>query len=420
MTANMNDKLALFGGKPVLPNPIEFKGHDFGTDDINVISEVIKSGEIGTGPQVKTFETEYANRYGIKYGVSVNSGTSALHTCVAAMNPDPGDEIITTAWTSGGSIIGLLFQNCVPVFADIDDSYCLDPLDVERKITSRTKAILVVNLMGNMADVRKLREIADRHNIFLIEDCCQSHFAEDNGIIAGSIADIAGFSFGGKHLNLGGGGMVLTNNTALWERAILFRDAALPRDDGPAEGKPYANQFLAPNYKMNDIMATMGRNQLKKVDGYVQSKIKSAKNIIYGLSDIQEITPQKVRKGVTHTYWALSFTINTDALNCTAPQYAEAVSAEGIPTAGPYLLTPDIGPLNKNPFLSKPDLYGKSKFPLNYNREIPVNYNETELPYGNQLMSRNINFNMTPNYSDDYIEKIIKAHHKVANHYRSK
>ena len=414
----MNDKLALFGGRPVLSDPIYFAGHDFGEDDIEVISKVIKSGEIGIGPEVKAFENEYANRYGIKYGISVNSGTSALHTCVAAMNPDPGDEIITTAWTSGGSIIGLLFQNCVPVFADIDDSYCLDPLDVEKKITPRTKAILVVNLMGNMANVRKLREIADRHNIFLIEDCCQSHFAEDNGIIAGSIADISGFSFGGKHLNLGGGGMVLTNNKTLWERAILFRDAALPRDDGPAEGKPYANQFLAPNYKMNDIMAAMGRNQLKKVDGYVQSKIKSAKNIIDGLRTIKEITPQKVRDGVTHTYWSLSFTIDTAILNCTATEYAEAVSAEGIPTSGPYLLTPEIGPLNKNPFLSKPDLYGKSKFPLDYNREIQVNYKETKLPYGNQLMSRNVNFDMTPSYDDNYIEKVIEAHHKVVNHYR--
>ena len=414
----MNDKLALFGGRPVLSDPINFAGHDFGEDDIEAISKVIKSGEIGNGPEVKAFENEYANRYGIKYGISVNSRTSALHTCVAGMNPDPGDEIITTAWTSGGSIIGLLFQNCVPVFADIDDSYCLDPSDVERKITSRTKAILVVNLMGNMSNVRKLREIADRHNIFLIEDCCQSHFAEDNGIIAGSIADISGFSFGGKHLNLGGGGMVLTNNKTLWERAILFRDAALPRDDGPAEGKPYANQFLAPNYKMNDIMAAMGRNQLKKVDGYVQSKIKSAKNIIDGLRTIKEITPQKVRDGVTHTYWSLSFTIDTAILNCTATEYAEAVSAEGIPTSGPYLLTPEIGPLNKNPFLSKPDLYGKSKFPLDYNREIQVNYKETKLPYGNQLMSRNVNFDMTPSYDDNYIEKVIEAHHKVVNHYR--
>ena len=343
-----------------------------------------------------------------------------MHTCVAAMNPDPGDEIITTAWTSGGSILGLLLQNCVPIFADIDDTMCLDPVDVEKKITSRTKAILVVNLFGNIANVRELRKIADKHGIYLIEDCCQSHFAEDNGIIAGTIADIAGFSFGGKHLNLGGGGMVLTNNTALWERAILFRDAALPRDGGPAGGKPYANQFLAPNYKMNDIMAAMGRNQLKKVDGYVQSKIKSAKKIIAGLSDIKELTPQKVRKGVMHTYWALSFTIDTNTLKCTAPEYAEAVSAEGIPTAGPYLLTPNIGPLYKNPFLSKPDLYGKSKFPLDYNREVPINYDKTKLPYGNQLISRNINFDMTPNYSDDYIQKIIEAHHKVVRHYRSK
>ena len=151
-----------------------------------------------------------------------------MHTCVAAMNPNPGDEIITTAWTSGGSILGLLLQNCVPIFADIDDTMCLDPVDVEKKITSRTKAILVVNLFGNIANVRELRKIADKHGIYLIEDCCQSHFSEDNGITAGSLADIAGVSFGGKHLNIGGGGMVLTNNTALWERAILFHDAALP------------------------------------------------------------------------------------------------------------------------------------------------------------------------------------------------
>ena len=159
-------------------------------------------------------------------------------------------------------------------------------------------------------------------------------------------------------------------------------------------------------------------NQLKKVDGYVQSKIKSAKNIIDGLRTIKEITPQKVRDGVTHTYWSLSFTIDTAILNCTATEYAEAVSAEGIPTSGPYLLTPEIGPLNKNPFLSKPDLYGKSKFPLDYNREIQVNYKETKLPYGNQLMSRNVNFDMTPSYDDNYIEKVIEAHHKVVNHYR--
>ena len=210
-----------------------------------------------------TFEKNFANLIGSKYAIGVNSGTDAIKLSLRSLGINPGDEIITTAWTSGGSILGLLLQNCVPIFADIDDTMCLDPVDVEKKITSRTKAILVVNLFGNIANVRELRKIADKHGIYLIEDCCQSHFSEDNGITAGSLADIAGVSFGGKHLNIGGGGMVLTNNTALWERAILFHDAALPRANGPAEGKPYANYFLAPNYKINDIMGAMGRVQLK-------------------------------------------------------------------------------------------------------------------------------------------------------------
>ena len=133
----MINKLAINGGVPVVPDPQNWATHDFGEDDISAVSDVIRSGKLRRGELVDAFQREYADRYGVKYGIAVNSGTSAMHTCVAALNPDPGDEIITTAWTSGGSIIGLLLQNCVPVFADIDDTMCLDPIDVEAKITSR-------------------------------------------------------------------------------------------------------------------------------------------------------------------------------------------------------------------------------------------------------------------------------------------
>ncbi|MFL2746658.1 MAG: DegT/DnrJ/EryC1/StrS family aminotransferase [Dehalococcoidia bacterium] len=416
----MINKLAINGGVPVVPDPQNWATHDFGEDDISAVSDVIRSGKLRRGELVDAFQREYADRYGVKYGIAVNSGTSAMHTCVAALNPDPGDEIITTAWTSGGSIIGLLLQNCVPVFADIDDTMCLDPIDVEAKITSRTKAILVVNLHGNIANVRELRKIADKHGIYLIEDCCQSHFSEDNGIIAGTLADISGFSFGGKHLSLGGGGMVITNNTALWERAILFHDAALPRKNGPAAGKPYANYFLAPNYKIGDIMGALGRVQLKKVDGYVNNKIRSAKTIIDGLSDIKEITPQKVRPGVKHTYWNLKLTIDTDSLKCTAYEYAEALEAEGIiPSYGPYPLgIPELGPLYKHPFLTEPNLYGNSKFPLDYNREIPIDYTKVKNTYGERLMSGGITIPMQPSFSEEYIGQIIDANRKVVTAFK--
>ena len=257
----MGDTLAIHGGEPVRTRPFG-PGHDFGEDDVAAVGEVIRSGNIGRGPVVEQFEAAFAERHGVEWTITVNSGTSAMHTCIGAVNPDPGDEIIVTPWTSGGSIIGALLHNCVPVFADIDETYTLDPADVEAKITPRTRAIIAVHLFGNACNMAALREIADRHGIFLIEDCCQAHLAEHQGQIVGSIGDIAGISFGGKTLSAGMGGAVLTSNRALWERAVLFRDAALPRDKTPLEGMPYANYFLAPNYKINDIIAALLLNQL--------------------------------------------------------------------------------------------------------------------------------------------------------------
>ena len=292
----MNERLAINGGTPVRTQPFG-PSHDFGDEDIAALTEVIRSGNIGKGPQVAQFEREFADRHGVKHAISVTSGTAAMHVCIGAINPDPGDEIIVSPWTAGGSFIGALLHNCVPVFADIDDTFTLDPEDVEAKITPRTRAIIAVHLFGNPCNMDELREIAQRHQIFLIEDCCQAHFAEYQGKTVGTLGDINGFSFGGKHLSAGMGGIVLTDDEGLWGRGVLFADAALPRANGPYEGLPYANYFLAPNYKINDLIAAVLLTQLKKVDGYIANKIRAAQQIIEGLDDIEEITPQRVRPG---------------------------------------------------------------------------------------------------------------------------
>ena len=413
----MTDQLAIHGGTPVRTKPFG-PSHDFGDDDVAAIAEVIKTGSVSKGPKIDEFERRFAEKNGVKYAVTVSSGTAAMHTCVGAVNPDPGSEIITTPWTSGGTLIGTLLHNCVPIFADIDDTYCLDPADVESKITPRTRAIMPVHLGGNPADMGPLQDIARRHNLFLIEDCCQSHFAEYQGQTVGSIGDIAGLSFGGKHLSAGMGGIVLTNNRSLWERAILFRDAALPRKNGPYEGRPYANYFLAPNYKINDIIGALLLNQLDKVDGYIENKIRDASNIIEGVSDVEEIVPQKVRPGDRHTYWSLGFTIDTDRLSCDANEFADAVSAEGVPFGGPYIGTPDDGPLYRNPFLAESLLYGNSHFPMNIGRDRPIDYRLVECPYGEALMSRNVGFSMVPTMTEDDVGDVIQAMRKVTSHYR--
>ena len=412
----MNEQLAIHGGTPVRTQPFGAT-HDFEEDDIAAVSEVLRTGKIGKGSRVAQFEREFAAKHGVKHAIAVNSGTSAMHVCVAAINPDPGDEIIVTPWTSGGSLIGALLHNCVPIFADIDDTYTLDPQDVEAKITPRTRAIIAVHLYGNPCDMAALREIADRHKIFLIEDCAQAHFAEFQGQVVGTMGDINGYSFGGKHLSAGMGGAVLTDDPVLWERAILFGDAALPRANGPYAGRPYANYFLAPNYRINDMIGAVLLTQLQKVDGYIERKIHAAQEIMAQVSDIGEITPQRVRPGDRNTYWVLGFTLDTERLGCNAWEFAEALNKEGIPAGGPYLGTGREGPLYRNPFLAEPNCYGRSRFPFDYGRDKPIDYRHMQCPNGEALMSRGFNFAMLPSLDEEDIRDISHAIRKVATHY---
>ena len=413
----MNEQLAIDGGSPVRTKPFG-PTHDFGEEDVEAVAEVIRSGHLAKGPAVKQFEADFAARHGVKYAVTVNSGTSAMHTCIAAINPDPGDEVIVTPWTSGGSIIGVLLHNCVPIFADIDDTYNVDPSDVEKRITPRTRAIMAVHIHGNPSNMGALGEIAKRHGLFLIEDFCQAHFAESQGEVVGSIGDINGASFGGKHLSAGGGGVVLTNNEVLWERALIFSDAALPRTPGPYAGRPYENYFMAPNYKITDVMAAILSVQLKKVDGYIENKVRAAKNIIEGISDVDELVPQQVRSGDRHTYWNFALTIDTDRLNCTQKDFANSVTAEGLGMLGrPHGSAK--GALYRNPTFTGPNTYGKSRFPFDYGRENPVDYHHVKLPYGEELMGRTVSFSMLPSFSEEDVGDIIHALRKVAIHYRN-
>lgn len=415
----MGEQLAIKGGAPVRTLPFG-PTHYFGDADIEAISEVIQSGHLGKGPKVREFEEKFAARHGVGHVVTVTSGTAAMHTCIGAINPDPGDEIIVTPWTSGGSIIGTLLHNCVPIFADIDDTYTLDPADVEAKITPRTRAIIAVHLFGNPCDMAALREIADRHQIFLIEDCCQAHFAEYQGKVVGSMGDINGFSFGGKHLSAGGGGAIMTDNETLWERALIFSDCALPRSGGPFEGRPYANYFLAPNYKLNDLMASILLTQLKKVDGYIEKKIEAAHAIMDQVSDIEEITPQRVREGDRHSHWVLGMTLDTDKMECDAWEFAEALQKEGLPAGGPYIGSGKEGPLYRNEFLAGPNCYGHSRFPFDYGRDKPVDYRFADCPNGEELMRRGFNFGMQPSMDEEDAADIAAGIRKVFGHYRKR
>ncbi len=415
----MAEKLAIDGGTPVRTG--EFgPQHIFDEADVEAVTEVVRSGVLNKGPRVREFEDAWAARHGLKHAVTATSGTAAMHLAAGALDLDPGDEVITTPITAGGSIIGLLFQNCVPIFADVDETYNIDPIDVEAKITSRTRAIWVTHLYGNPCDMNALRAIADKHDLYLVEDCCHAPLAEYKGQIVGSMGDIGGFSFGGKHLSGGVGGAVVTDNESLWERAVIFSDVALPRANGPWEDRPYQHYFLAPNYRMSDLTAAVLLSQLNKLEEYIENKIRAAKNINAGIADVEGIVPQPVRSDDKSSYWVWGATLTDEAFTCSAQEFVDALIAEGVyDFLGPRSVNGRSALMYNNPFLAEPHLYGRSHQPLDIGRDRPYDYKKVFLPVAEDQVSRRIAFQLRPTYTEEDVGDIIEAIRKVATHYEA-
>ncbi|WP_087036075.1 DegT/DnrJ/EryC1/StrS family aminotransferase [Thermococcus litoralis] len=267
-----------------------------GDEEIEAVVNVLKSGMLAHGKEVEAFEKEFAEYLGTKHGVAVANGTAALDVALKALKIGPGDEVITTPFTFIASANSILFQGAKPVFADIDPkTYNLDPNDVLEKITNKTKAIIVVHLYGQPADMEAFKEIAEDHKLYLIEDCAQAHGAEFKGQKVGTFGDIAAFSFyPTKNMTTGEGGMVVTNDDELAKRAELIRN------HGQAE--KYLHVELGYNLRMTNIAAAIGRVQLKKLDEWNEKRRKNAKLLIEGISKINGLTPPYVDSRVKHVF----------------------------------------------------------------------------------------------------------------------
>jgi len=267
-----------------------------GDEEIEAVVNVLKSGMLAHGKEVEAFEKEFAEYLGTKHGVAVANGTAALDVALKALKIGPGDEVITTPFTFIASANSILFQGAKPVFADIDPkTYNLDPNDVLEKITNKTKAIIVVHLYGQPADMEAFKEIAEDHKLYLIEDCAQAHGAEFKGQKVGTFGDIAAFSFyPTKNMTTGEGGMVVTNDDELAKRADLIRN------HGQAE--KYLHVELGHNLRMTNIAAAIGRVQLKKLDEWNAKRIENAKLLSDGISKIDGLTPPYVDSRVKHVF----------------------------------------------------------------------------------------------------------------------
>lgn len=270
-----------------------------GEEEIENVVEVLKSGMIAQGPKVAEFEEKFAKWVGAKYAVATNSGTAALHVALLSCGIGPGDEVITTPFTFIATGNAIVYTGATPVFADIDlETYNIDPDTIEDLITDKTKAISPVQLYGQSADMDKIREIAKKHDLLVIEDAAQAHGAMYNDEKVGNMGDMACFSFyPTKNMTTSEGGMITTNNKELAEKARVFR----------AHGSniKYKHDEIGYNFRSSDIAAAIGLAQLDKIDEFNEKRINNANYLNEGLKDVEGvITPASPenRKHVYHQY----------------------------------------------------------------------------------------------------------------------
>lgn len=301
-------------------------------DDIQAVVDVLKSDFLTTGPKIAEFEQTVADYVGAKYAVAISNGTSALHAACFAAGIGPGDEVITTPLTFAASANCVLYCGGTPVFADVDPkTYNIDPEDIRRKITDRTKAIIAVHLAGQPCDMDAIHSIAREHGLIVIEDGAHALGSVYKGKKVGSMSDMTTFSFHPvKPITTGEGGMIVTDNEDFYKKMVLFRSHGITRDDSMMtrnDGPWFYQQFdLGYNYRITDIQCALGCSQMKKLDRFLARRKKIVARYNEAFADCDNIiTPYQLSD--TESGWHLYI---VQVKNCDRRQVFENMREKGI------------------------------------------------------------------------------------------
>lgn len=394
------DKLAILGGTPVRKEYLSYGKQSIDEKDIEFVEKVLKGKYLTTGPYVEEFEKKIANYVGAKYAVAVCNGTAALHMACFAAGIKEGDEVIVSSITFVASANAVLYCKGTPIFVDIDpETYNINPDEIEKKITNKTKAIIAVDFAGQAVDIDRIRNIAEKNKLILIEDAAHGLGSEYKGEKIGTKADMTEFSFHPvKPITTGEGGIITTNNRELYEKMILFRSHGITRDSNKMienhGGWYYEQQSLGYNYRITDIQAALGISQMDKIDKFIKRRreiVNIYNNAFKSLNEIK--TP--IEADFSNSGWHIYvIKIKTEMLKVGRKEIFDALQAEGIGVNVHYL------PVYLHPYYKN------------------IGYSKGICPNSEEFYYNMITLPLFPEMKDNDVNDVIEAVNKVINYYR--
>lgn len=413
-------KLALFGG----PKEFNFEVHNFnsiGDEEISAVVEVMKTGILSKyigapgidfmgGPKVRELEEEFSTYFGVKHAIAVNSWTSGLIASVGAIQVEPGDEIILSPWTMSACAMAILHWNAIPIFADVSkEDFCLDLNDLRKKITPKTRAIMVIDIFGQSAKMEEYRKIADEYCLKLISDSAQSPGARYSNSFAGTLADIGGISLNyHKHIHSGEGGIIFTNDDLIARRLQLIRNHAESVVTGE-EASLHTN-MLGYNFRLGEIEAAIALEQLKKLSKITNLKQDLANLLTRELSELKGLGLPSLSEDYRNVFYVYPMVLDHSVLGVERSVLVRALRAEGVPG-----LFEGYQNLHLLPVFQNLKAFGSTGWPWTSEHISRNLYKQGTLPVAEELHSNSfLGLGITGlDFNETHIRSIANAFKKI-------